>query len=199
MVSIDNLAFNSDYRVLNVSFRVDPQSTPASRKLFIYPDACYLSKLPIDVSAYMVLTGPEAYEAAIPVAALLEPDVATECVYTKPIFDGVFSVHIETYIGSELDEIDKPITNLYYTSLCFSHAVLAIDNPDKLNEVNLMFLLMNAVTNYTTLEYTEQALEAYAKVVSLCESEPKEYYQTDIAACGQGLGCWIVDGVYVKR
>jgi len=198
MVTIDNLSFNEDYRVLNVEFRVDLNSDPASRKLFIYPDECYLSKTPIDVSAYIGVISGDTYNAAIPIEALISAE-SPACGYDKPIFDGVFAVHVETNIGGAIDEAEKSITNLYYASLCFSHSVLAIDTPDKLNEVNLMYLLMNAVINYIALDMTEQALEAYAKVVALCESAPAEFYETDVAACGIGLGCWIVNGVYVKR
>ena len=210
MIKIDNIALDPTYKILNVMFTLDAAHTPDSEELVLYIGSCYLAEKGTVIPEGFI-TKPDAVTrvASIPVeyingdpfASIPVPEASGNdgCPYSKPIYDGIFTVVASQEVGGEIEKVEKAIINAYYSTLCLSHMTLAIDNPDKLNETNLLYLLILASVDYIQLELIEQALAAYEKVEAICESAPKEFYQTDVNACGQGMGCWIVNGVYVKR
>lgn len=202
MILINSVLLSEDYKTMSVVLTTDPASDKSALALFIQVGSCYLNGDPgVDVSSRLVTqVGSDIVTAEIPISDISSADgsINYSCGYNKTIFDGIFSVQATDVVAAVEQADEKPLLNAYYQSLVLAHRILAIDTPDKLNETNLVYLLLKAAVSYTMLEKTEQALAAYQRVEALNESVPQEFYSPELAPCGIGTGCWIVDGVYVK-
>ncbi len=202
MITINTLEFNAEFTSLHLVFDVDA-TTEGNTELYMYVGDCYLSGSMIDLTSSLGVPVGNTFTVDIPITEVYDPNLVTpvegNCGYTKAIYDGIFTIYIKDPIAGNVDEIEKAIMNAYSVSLCMAHKILDIDNIDKFNETNLIYLLPEAATVYIEQGLITQALEAYNKAVILCESEPATYFETDVSTCSKGLGCWIVNGVYVKK
>lgn len=202
MLTINNITLSADYKTMNVVLTTDAGSDQLNLTLFIQVGTCYLSENPgVDVTHRLEITpGSEIVTAAIPIADISSNtgEIANNCEYDKDIFDGIFSIQASDIVLA-IDQYDeKPVINPYYMSLVLGHRILDIDSNEKLNETNLVHLLLQASISYVAQEETELALSAYSRVEILNQSAPQEWYKSELAPRGVGVGCWIVDGVYVK-
>ena len=202
MITIDTLEFNETFDVIHLIF--DVGVTPSDDLgLYVYVGNCYLTSSRVDVTDRLGQKAGTKYEASIPIVAIYDPEaehqIVGNCDYTKSIYDGIFTIVVENNISGQSDIGEQAIMNAYSISLALAHKILSIDNSDKLNETNLLYLLPIAAANYIEQGLIVEALEAYNKAAILCESFPAEYLETDVAKCSKGLGCWIVNGVYVKK
>lgn len=202
MIIINSVIISDDFKTMSVVLTTDPASDKSALTLHVQVGACYLGETPgVDVTPRLVTTGgSDIVTADIPIEDISSADgsINGSCDYNKTIYDGIFSVQVADEVAGVPEADEKPVLNAYYLSLVLAHKILAIDRPEKLNETNLVYLLLQASISYTALEKTEEALGAYQRAEALCESAPQEYYSPELAPCGIGTGCWIVDGVYVK-
>lgn len=118
--------------------------------------------------------------------------------YTKPVFDGIFTIVITSNEGGST-VTERALINAYYTYICMANKVLAVNNSDKFDELNLLYLFLEASITYITTDMVSLALNVYTKAEAICVAAGPDYLKTDIAECGEGVGCWIVNGVYVKK
>jgi len=204
MIVINSLNLSQDFKTIHVAFEVDASSSQDSVGLKIYIGDLYLSKEGVDIVDPTSFDFSSFPQVLVTVPITLVSDYYGDVIpnnggYDKDIFDGVFIV--EPYAEeSALPVItEKSITNLYYTSMVLCHKVIALNSPDKLNEVNLLYLLMDATNRYSIANQIELCLGAYDRVLAICESEPQEFYDTDVSSSGEGVGNWIINGIYTKR
>ncbi len=193
MITITSASFSEDYKSLN--FSISPGTVVP--KVFLYIGSCYLNETEVlEVTSYLV---GNSGEIPIEDISTYYAVITNNCGYDKAIYDGIFTLKATDTVNSSLQEDTKAVLNLYYLAACMANSILAANTEEEFNELNLMYLFGVAATNYIVLGSIESALEAYAKLETLCNAGNRKYYTTEIAECSEGLGCWIVDGVYVKR
>lgn len=184
-------AFTLDDTFTELTLDVDMAIGHQCTGLKLYIGDTYLTDTFADLTSYVPAT-----EHFLLYFNPTTPEIAA--LYTKDIFDGAFTIVIETSEGEEFIT-GRTLINMYYANLCLANKVIAIDNEKKQNEAFMMFFYMQAAITYVTAGLTEQALGAYDRVEAIVKNSPDEFMQTDIAPCGQGTGCWIINGVYVVK
>jgi len=185
MITIHDFSLNDAFTVMYIDYTLDPGSTTDSLKLYI--GEAYLSDDFIDLTH--LASGENVHIELDVTDPLLTPK------YSKEVFDGIFAISIATDVEIE----EGVLLNAFYSSICFANMVIAHDTLDKWNEVNMLYMLLQAAITYIAIPQIEQAISAYSKVEAICNNKSKAYLETDISACGQGLGCWIVNGVYIIK
>jgi len=190
MVIINDFSLDPSFTLLNINATLDTGSVCSSLKLYIGSD--YLSETKfIDLTALAGSTESISIELSID-DPLLTP------YYNKEVFDGVFTIVVES--DAATDNIAEAILlNAFYSSICIANMVIAHDDVDEWNELNMVYLLLQAAITYAQTELIEQAVGAYEKVEAICKAKGDTFLNTNISECGQGLGCWIVNGVYVVK
>jgi hypothetical protein len=189
MTTIHTFELDATFTQMTLDLEVANGFLCTALKLYIGDD--YLSDDFVDLSVYIQPT-----ERFVTFLTPDTPEIAA--VYSKDIFDGVFTIVIESSEGAEFIT-GRSLVNLYSSSLCLAHKILALDDPKKLNETNMLYLYMQATATYIVAGQTEQALGAYDRVEAIVTNAGDDFLKTDIAPCGEGTGCWIVNGVYVVK
>jgi len=192
MTTINTFQLDATFTQMTIDF--DVAATYLCTDLKLYIGDKYLSTDPADYVDLTSLTGPTEHTNI-----LLTPD-SPELVgfYTKDVFDGIFTIVITS---SETPAVPtgSSIINAYYSSVCLANKILAMTTPEQLNETNLLYLYLDAAITFIASDLIEEALAAYDKVEAICNAAGDIYLETDISPCGDGIGCWIVDGVYVIK
>lgn len=110
---------------------------------------------------------------------------------------GIF-IAVITNTDPTPDIKEAGILSDYLLSICLANKIIQQNQEKDLNETTFLFLLIEATKSYMTEEQLEQALSSYARAESICKADP-ENYNTDILPCGEGTGCWIINGVYIVK
>lgn len=188
MTTVNTFQLDATFTQMTIDFDVAAGHTCSDLKLYIGEN--YLTGDYVDLTA---LVG-----VAENTNILLTPDSPEIApVYSKDVFDGIFTIVITSTENALLT--GSSLLNAYYSSICLANKILALDTSDKLNETNLLFLYIEASITYTASDEIEQALSAYSKVEAICNTAGEDYLITDVLPCGEGIGCWIVNGVYVIK
>jgi hypothetical protein len=187
MTTIEEFYLSEDYKVMYVKIVVPLTFEVTILHLYIGDD--YLSDTFADLSAY--ITSSPNY-----VFSIDTPEI--KALYDKEIFDGPFTIVVTTDEGPEFIT-GRTLINMYYADICLANKTLALDSPDKMNEVFMLFLYMNAAVTYVLAGQTEQALGAWDRVSAIVQNSGSDALNTDVLPCGQGTGCWIINGVYVIK
>lgn len=203
MIIINSLTLSPDYKTLTVDFNVDPSSTHETVGVTLYVGELYLSEVSIEMPIQLFTTyALPNYVMEIPIEAVSDYfgiPISNNGGYNKPIFDGIFTVVPHAMVGSEEEKTEGGIANIYYNSMALCHKVIQLDSVEKMNEVNLLYLLIEATNMYMNASQIEQGIGAYSRVNAICESYPQEFFDTDISPDGEGVGSWVINGVYTKR
>ena len=187
MINITQFNFTADLGKIELKF---DSTTTAIIDLVMYIGDNY-PNLPEDLSGK--LTGASSYDFT-GVNALTPTDLGLP--EGTPL-SGIFIVNI-TNDDPTPDIKEAGIMSDYLLVLCLANKTIQQNQESDLNETNYLFLLLEATKSYMSEEQYEQALGAYARAESICEADP-ENYNTDILPCGEGTGCWIIDGVYIVK
>jgi hypothetical protein len=161
-------------------------------KLYLYIGDAYLNENPVILDAYIQPSNP-SYEYQFSVNT---PEIAA--VYNKDVFDGPFTIVVETDEGPDFIT-GKTLINAYYAMICLANKTLALDDEKKMNELFMLHLYIKAAITYVTAGQTEQALGAWDKVEAVVENSGDDFLNIDVSPCGEGSGCWIIGGVYVVK
>jgi len=185
MITINDFSLDDTFTTMYIDYTLETGDSTDSLKLYIGDG--YLSQEFIDLTHLAV--GENVH---------IELDItAPELIdYPKTVFDGIFTITIESV---NTDTAEAILLNAFYTTICFANMVIAHDSLDDWNDLNMLYMLLQAALTYASVPQIEQAIGAYSKVEAICKSKPSEFLNTEISACGQGLGCWIVDGVYIVK
>jgi len=184
MITINDFSLNDTFELMYIDYTLESGDTTTSLKLYIGDD--YLSDNYIDLTSLAV--GENVHIELSIDDPLLTP------LYNKEVFDGVFTITVEADSGDTTEGI---LINAFYISICFANMVIAHDELSEWNDVNAFYMLLQAALTYAAVPQIEQSIGAYSKAEAFCKAKPEEYFNTDISQCGQGLGCWIVDGTYI--
>jgi len=187
MTTIEEFYLSEDFKVMYAKVVVPIANAITAIHLYIGDD--YLSDTFVDLSAY--ITPSPNYTFSIDT-----PEI--RAVYSKEIFDGPFTIVVTTDEGPEFIT-GRTLINMYYADICLANKTLAVNEVDKMNEVFMLFLYMNAAVTYVLAGQTEQALGAWDRVNAIVQNSGNDALTTDILPCGQGTGCWIINGVYVVK
>ena len=184
MITINDFSLDATFTTMYIDYTLDTGDNTTSLKLYIGDR--YLSSEFVDLTSLAI--GENVHIELDITDPLLTPH------YSKEVYDGVFTINIETTLGEVAEAI---LINAFYASICLANLVIANDTLYEWSEVNMLYMLLQAALIYAGVPQIEQAIGAYSKVEAICASKPVEYQTTAISECGQGLGCWIVDGVYI--
>lgn len=189
MTIIENFYLSEDFTEMTATINI-----PVGRsitKLYLYIGDDYLNENPVILDAY-IQPGP----TFIYKFSTSTPEI--KAVYTKPVFDGPFTIVVETDEGPEFIT-GRTLINVYYATICLANKVLALNDEKKMNEVFMLHLYIKAAITYVTAGQTEQALGAWDRINAIVKNSGEEFLDIDVLPCGQGTGCWIVNGVYVVK
>lgn len=188
MLQITQFNFTEDLMAIEMVLT----STSVIDSLIMYIGDGYISD-PIDLSARLsppltdyVFTG----SSAITATDLGLPE-------GTPLSGVFIAVATNTDSGSP-ETTEEGIMSDYQLTLCMANKIIKQNHEDDLNETTFLFLLIEAAKVYMTEKQFEQAIGAYERAYSLCANDP-ENFNTDILPCGEGTGCWIIDGVYIVK
>lgn len=187
MINITQFSFTADLGKIELAFT---STTTAITDLQMYIGDNY-PNTPVDLSGK--LTGASSYDFT-GANALTPTDL--DLPEDTPL-SGIFIVNI-TNDDPTPDIKEAGILSDYLLVLCLANKTIQQNQESDLNETNYLFLLVEAVKSYMSEEQYEQALSAYDRAEAICEVD-SENYTTDILPCGEGTGCWIIDGVYIVK
>jgi hypothetical protein len=182
-VTITTFTIASDFLSLNLV--IDAGTGNHFHKLYMYVGDDYLSDTYVDLSDMLTGAQTETLEITNEDLGL----AATEELI------GIFTVY--AVANDDVTSNYKGVANLYYANLCLANMIVNKNSYTTFDELNTIYLLLKAIGIYLPLNKVEQALNAYDKVVAMCERNPSYLVDSDIDACETGSGCWIQNGVYV--
>jgi len=186
MIIVNDFSLSPDFKTLYIDYTVEAGDSTDSLKLYIGDR--YLSSEFIDLTSLAI--GEHVH------IELQIDDPLIAPTYSKDVYDGIFTITVNSALG---DYVESVLLNAFYTSICFANLTIEHKDLSDWNELNALYLYLQSAITYASVPQIEQALSAYSKVESICGSKPEEYFNTDISECGQGLGCWIVNGVYIIK
>jgi hypothetical protein len=187
MTTISEFKLSDDFKVMYATILVPPPFVITKLQLYIGDD--YLSDVYADLSAYITVNPDYIFSIDTP---------EIKALYNKEIFDGPFTIVVTTDEGAEFIT-GRTLINMYYADICLANKTLALDSIEKMNEVFMLFLYMNAAVTYVLAGQTEQCLGAWDRVDAIVKNSGSDALKSDVLPCGQGTGCWIVNGVYVVK
>ena len=188
MINITQFNFTADLG--KIELRFDSTTTEFTSFLMYVGDN--YPNTPVDLSS--MLTGGTLTYDFTGVNALTPTDLGlTE---GEPL-SGIFVVNV-TNSDATPDTEEEAIMSDYLLVLCLANKTISQNQESDLNETTYLFLLLEAAKSYMSEGQFEQALGAYDRAESICEADPNNY-DTDILPCGEGTGCWIIDGVYIVK
>ncbi len=191
MITITTFQLSDDFTQLTIDLQAAAAETIETLRLYMGSD--YLNS-----TIYADLDSELVADPNHPSFFLTVDSPSVAAVYDKEVFDGIFTLVATTSEGEDFTS-GATIINAYYTSVCLANKILAQDSEKDLNETNLLYLLIDAAISYVVASMTEQAIGAYERAEIICEAAGDDYLETDVLPCGEGTGCWIVDGVYVIK
>ena len=189
MTTVVNFSLDATFTQMTIHFTAGSGYVCTDLQLYIGSDYLTLENA-IDLTANVGLA-----ETTNFILTPDSPEIAD--VYTKDVFDGIFTIVITT--DENAVKTGASLLNAFYASIALANKILAVDSKDKWNETNMLFLYLQAAITYMAANYIEQALGAYEKVEAIVLAAGNDYLITDVLPCGPGAGCWIVDGVYVIK
>lgn len=188
MVTITTFSFVSD--LLGIDLNFDNGSGNTCTSLWMYIGSDYLTPAYIDLTS---LVGATQVVDLTGVNKITPADLGLDA--STPL-SGIFTVYI---VASDAATKESAIMSDYLLSLCLANKTIQQNQDEDLNETSYLYMLIQGTKTYLSEDQVEQALGAYERAASICEA-CSDCYETDILPCGEGTGCWIIDGVYtVKR
>jgi len=187
MINITQFNFTADLSNIELVFE-STTTEIIDLQMFIGDD---YPNTPVDLSGK--LTGASSYDFS-GANALTPTDLGLP--EGTPL-SGIFIVNI-TNNDPTPDIKEAGIMSDYLLVLCLANKIIQQNQESDLNETTYLFLLIEATKSFMSEEQYEQALGAYDRAESICEADPNNY-DTDILPCGEGTGCWIIDGVYIVK
>jgi len=189
MTTIEQFNLSDDFTVMYAKIVIPLGET--IEHLYLYIGTDYLSESPVILDNYIQPVETYTYEFSVDT-----PEI--KAVYNKKVFDGPFTIVVETSEGVNFIT-GRTLINMYYATICMANKTLALNNEKKMNELFMLFLYIQAAITYVTAGQTEQALGAWDRVDAIVKNSGSTGLNVDVLPCGQGTGCWIVNGVYVVK
>lgn len=181
-VTITTFTIASDFLSLNLV--IDAGTGNHFHNLYMYIGDNYLSDTYVDLSDMLTGAQTETLEITNEDLGL----TATEELV------GIFTIYA---VASDNSTNYKGVVNLYYANLCLANMIVNKESYVLFDELNTIYLLLKAIGIYLPLNKVEESLNAYDKIVAICEKNPSYLLDADIDPCETGSGCWIINGVYV--
>lgn len=186
MITIHNFSLDSSFKVFHINYELDSGNTTQSLKLYVGDR--------YGTSEFFDLTA-NAGSGNV-VDFLIDIDDPIFTTYPKPVFDGLFTLVVKDNTN---DTEETVLLNAYYSSLCLANSIITTEDVSDWNELNAVYLYLQATFTFIEQEKLEQAINAYSRVEAICASKGTDYLVDDVAECGEGTGCWIVNGVYIIK
>jgi len=181
MIQITTLTLASDFQSINIV--IDAGVGETVTVLEAYVGDAYLSDTPIDLSSK--LSGIQNEDLTI---------TKDDLNITDDVIEGIITFAVT---ASDATEAEASLLNSYYTSLCLARKIATESTENSFKEIEVLFFLLEATKTYISSGLTEQALNTFERVQSMCENYPDYMVIEDLPECEVGAGCWIINGKYV--
>jgi hypothetical protein len=184
-ITINTLTLSAD--MAQITLNMTTTATQFDR-LYAYVNDDYLEEDPIDLSS--LLTPSTQTENLV-------IDITSFGLEVTDTLKGIISFEIE---DSANTEVETALVNLYYINLCLANMIVYQDAEEGFDIINTIYLLNEAITTYVSVSNPPkitEALNAYDRVLAMCEQNPAYLVTEDIDPCTNGSGCWIINGTYI--
>lgn len=108
---------------------------------------------------------------------------------------GLVFFHITNSLS---DEKEQYLFNKYYIDLALAKMIITYPPPRYFEDVNTVYLLLNAISIYLATPRYEDALNAYNRVVAMVKDTTEYLSDVDIDPPSAGSGEWINNGTYIQ-
>ena len=191
MITITTYELSTDFT--SISLVIDAGAGNTFTTLHAFVDGGYLTQSTtspasfIDLSAMLTTTRVE--NLTIHTADLLIEDTTT--------IKGIITIYA---VASNASTAVRALSNMYYIQLVLANMIVNQEVQEGFNEVATIYFLLKAIDSYINLDVSnqkiEQALNAYERVLAMCEINPSYLVDTDIETTA-GSGSWIINGTYI--
>jgi hypothetical protein len=181
MITITTFTLAADFQSIDIE--IDAGAGNIALTLLFYVGSNYLTQTSVDLSDR--LAGVETQTLNI---------TKEELGITDDVIDGIITVKAT---ASDASIVEASILNSYYTSLVLARKIATENTEGSFKEIETIFFLLEATKTYIDSGMTEQALNTFGRVQSMCENYPYYMLIEDLPQCSVGSGCWIINGKYV--
>lgn len=184
-ITITTYELSSDQTSINLV--IDAGSGNTFNLLYFYKDGDYLTQNYIDLTTK--LTHSRVENLTITLADLLITD--------SPKIKGIITFYA---VATNASTATRALYNFYYIDLCLANMIINKQAQEGFNEISTVYLLEKAAISYLTLDITNQllpqALNAYERMVAMCEKNPTYLAEIDTSITS-GSGEFILNGTYI--
>jgi hypothetical protein len=185
MITITTFAFSTDMTYINLV--MDASTGKHFTTLHAFLNGAYLSPEPIDLTSK--LTGAQTETLTI-----LNTDLE---LTSDSTIKGIVTIYAVSSATSD-NTISKAIYNSYFIDLCLANMIVNQEVQEGFDEISTIYFLNKAIITdlSATPQRIEHSLNAYERVVAMCEKNPAYLVDEDLAT-SSGSGEWIINGTYI--
>jgi hypothetical protein len=185
MITITKFEFSTDMTYIDLV--MDASTGKHFTTLHAFVNGSYLSPEPIDLTSK--LSGAQTQTLTISNEDLL--------LTSEETLKGIIIIYAVSNDTSN-NTITQAIYNSYYIDLCLANMIVNKEVQENFDDISTIYFLNRAINIdlNATPQRIEHALNAYERVVAMCEKNPAYLVDNDLST-SSGSGEWIINGTYI--
>lgn len=192
MITITTYQLSTDFTSINLVMDAGVGNTFTTLHAFI--DGGYLTQTTTSPVSFVdlttLLTDVQVEDLTITATDLLLDDTKIK---------GIITIYA---IASDDATIVRALSNMYYIQLVLANMIVNQEVQEGFNEIATVHFLLKAIDTYINSNVSnqkiEKALNAYERVLAMCEVNPSYLIDTDTDVSA-GSGSWIINGNYIIK